>query len=305
MMWGKRVMRKSCWMSAAGVALLGALVVTASGTASSATPTQNPRLARPATERTVPAASKWAQEDGRPAPNLGGNGMNRSRILSTSTSNSLNWAGFAATGTIQTVTGSWTQPTVVCSGSKAQQSAFWIGIDGFAATDPTVQQIGTDADCTKASKGIPSTPVYYAWYQMYPQALVGLSPTTYPVVPGNVLSASVIRVGGSYVLSMSDLGHWTFAVTVAASTPPLNSSAEWIAEAPLSCSAGKCKPVPLANFGSIAFTGATVNGLTVNGAGLVDTRITMTKNKKGSAVKASTSALDLTGHAFGVTWLSN
>ena len=50
---------------------------------------------------------------------------------------------------------------------------------------------------------------------------------------------------------------------------------------------------------------ATVNGLAVDGTGLTDHLITMTKNKKGTIVKASTSALDVTGHAFGVTWVSN
>jgi len=39
---------------------------------------------------------------------------------------------------------------------------------------------------------------------------------------------------------------------------------------------------PLADFGSVAFSGATANGLPVNPAGLVDTQITMTKNKKGT-----------------------
>ena len=223
------------------------------------------------------------------------------------TSNSLDWAGFAATGpTVTSVSGSWVQPTVTCPVKKLQQSAFWVGIDGFDSTDPTVQQIGTDADCIKKVKKVPGGPVHYAWYEMYPAGLMVLDPATYPVHPGDALTGSVTLVGSSYVLALTDAGHWTFTTTQPAGTPtPLNASAEWITEAPISCTTSSCKPLPLADFGSVAFTGATVNGLPVNGTGLTSHQITMTKNKKGTIVKASTSALDVTGHAFSVDWLSN
>ena len=51
-----------------------------------------------------------------------------------------------------------------------------MGIDGFAATDPTVQQIGTDSDCLKGTKKMPGGPSYYAWYEMYPGSIVILPP---------------------------------------------------------------------------------------------------------------------------------
>ena len=53
------------------------------------------------------------------------------------------------------------------------------------------------------------------------------------------------------------------------------------------------------------YSAGVMNFLAVDGTGLTDHLITMTKNKKGTIVKASTSALDVTGHAFGVTWVSN
>ena len=68
--------------------------------------------------------------------------------------------------------GSWTQPAATCTGTKASQSAFWVGIDGYASSDPTVQQIGTDADCTKGTTKVPSVAVYYAWYELFPDSLV-------------------------------------------------------------------------------------------------------------------------------------
>jgi hypothetical protein len=245
-----------------------------------------------------------ADGSGLPAPFVGTSSAPRGgQVISTS----LDWAGFAATGpTVTSVTGSWLQPSVACPASKLEQSAFWVGIDGFSSSDPTVQQVGTDADCAKKAKKVPGGPVYYAWFEMYPASLVVLNPSTYPVNPGDALTASVTAVGANYTLALIDAGHWTFTTTQVAGAPlPLNSSAEWIAEAPTSCAGSSCKAVPLADFGSVAFSGATVNGLPVNGAGLTSSQITMTKNKKGTQVKASTSALDVTGHAFGVTWVSN
>ena len=219
---------------------------------------------------------------------------------------SLDWAGYSATGTpINTVSGSWTQPAANCSSGKATQSAFWVGIDGFAPTDTTVQQVGTDADCSKGSKKVPSKASYYAWFEMYPGPLVVLNTASFPVAPTDVLTASVTQVGAAYQLAIIDVGHWTFSTTQAVSTTPLNASGEWIVEAPTTCKGTKCKPVLLTDFGSVAFTGATADGQPVDGTGFTPHQITMTKNKKGTIVKAATSTLASGGTAFGVTWVSS
>ncbi len=221
-----------------------------------------------------------------------------------SSSNSLDWAGYAVTGpTITSVSGSWTQPAAICPGTKAQQSAFWVGIDGFTSDSTTVEQIGTDADCTKGTHRNPGGPVYYAWFEMYPLPLVVLDPATYPVTPGNVLSASVTASGSNYVLAITNVGHWSFSTTQVAPGGTLNTSAELVTEAPLLCKDGKCKPIALADFSSVAFTGATVNGVALTAPGLTANRITMTKNRKGTVVKASPSVLDPTGRAFVISWL--
>ncbi len=278
------------WLLAGCAAAMSVVAMgTASGTASAATALASPLI----------------QGGGQPSPDLAASGTTASG-RTRSIANSLDWAGYAVTGPIVTsVSGSWNQPAVTCSGPKVQQSAFWVGIDGFAATDPTVQQVGTDSDCTKGMKKQPGGAVYYAWFEMYPASLVVLPPATYPVSPGDALSASVTGTGASYVLSISDSGRWAFSTTMVATTLPLAASAEWIAEAPTSCSKGRCKALPLADFGSAAFEGATVNGRPVDAAGQTVDQITMTKNKKGTVVKAATSALDPTGHAFTVTWLTN
>ena len=218
--------------------------------------------------------------------------------------NSLDWAGYAVTGTTLTsAAGSWTQPAALCSGKKPSQSAFWVGIDGYSSADPTVQQVGTDADCTKGTKKVPSAPSYYAWYELYPDSIVVIDPTTHPVSPGDSLSASVSGSGSTFTLSLTDAGRWSFSTVQVTPVAPLDASAEWIAEAPTTCNGAKCKAVSLADFGTATFTGASANGLPVNSGSFTDHQITMTKNKKGTIVKASVSAL-AGGNAFTVTWLS-
>ena len=65
-----------------------------------------------------------------------------------SNSTSTNWSGYAvAGGTYTTVTASWVQPAVTCSGTA--YSSFWVGIDGD--TSNTVEQTGTEADCSSGS----------------------------------------------------------------------------------------------------------------------------------------------------------
>ena len=71
---------------------------------------------------------------------------------------SSNWAGYAATGaagSFTSVSASWTQPTASCA-SGSQYAAFWVGLDGY--TSKTVEQIGTEADCTGARRPRSTTP---------------------------------------------------------------------------------------------------------------------------------------------------
>jgi len=217
------------------------------------------------------------------------------------TQTSLDWAGYVVTGTTFTnVSGSWTQPSAVCPGNKVQQAAFWVGTDGYAESVPTVQQVGTDSDCVKG-KG-QAAPSYYAWYQMYPASVVVLSPIFYPVVPGDAITASVSLSGSDYVLHIADGSKWTFTTTQAPSTKPLNSSAEWIAEAPSSCSASSCKVLPLTDFGSLGFSHASANGQAISAPAFTDVQINMTR-KSPKKLKAQTSALTGGGSGFTVSWI--
>src|SRR5271165_3522741 len=104
-------------------------------------------LATPTPHRHRPALIRHTHEDG--------------------TAVSTNWSGYAVTGangSVTSVTGSWVVPPATCTeagGSKAYAS-FWVGIDGWNSS--SVEQTGTDSDCSSGK------PLYYAWYEFYPQA---------------------------------------------------------------------------------------------------------------------------------------
>ena len=163
-----------------------------------------------------------------------------------------NWSGYAATGTGFTgVTGSWTVPTITCSGAGITYSAQWIGIDGYAGN--TVEQDGTEADC------VAGTAYYGAWYEMYGDNAVNngyevpLSPSRYPVYPGDSMTATITVSGTNWTLNISDATRsWSASIPITWSGPE-RSSAEWIMERPGIGSGGQL--ASLANFGSTSFTG--------------------------------------------------
>ena len=81
-------------------------------------------------------------------------------------------------GTFTSVSSNWTEPVGHCGGAGGRYAAFWTGLDGY--TSPTVEQIGTEVDCSGYF------PRYYAWYEIYPGAAVNF---TNPVSPGDQFSA--------------------------------------------------------------------------------------------------------------------
>ncbi|HEX5562672.1 MAG TPA: G1 family glutamic endopeptidase [Nocardioidaceae bacterium] len=200
-------------------------------------------------------------------------------------STSTNWAGYAAAGrTFTSVSAAWTQPTATCTRQQTYAS-FWVGLDGY--TSSSVEQTGTDADCS--ASGVPS---YYAWYEMYPKFPVNLSPAAYPVAPGDHLSASVtFATRNSFTLRITDSTRgWSF--TTHQKQRASRSSAEVIAEAPSSTGG----VLPLTDFGTAGFTGASANGQSL--ATFKPDRIDMVS---GGTTKATTGALSSAG-AFAVTW---
>lgn len=203
-------------------------------------------------------------------------------------STSSNWSGYANTsGTFSNVQGAWKQPSATCSAGQTAYSSFWVGIDGD--TTNTVEQTGTDADCSSG------TPTYYAWYEMYPKFPVNLSTSTYPVAPGDSLSAKVSTDGqGHFTLTIKNATRGWTVTTNQTSKKARLGSAEWIAEAP----SGSGGVLPLAKFGTVNFTNCTANGLSISSNPNPDA-ITMSSN---GTVKAQPSSLGSGGTSFSVTW---
>lgn len=215
---------------------------------------------------------------------------------------STNWSGYAvADETFTSVQGGWVEPSATCTSTNSA-AAFWVGIDGYDSD--SVEQLGTDADCSGGS------PSYYAWYEMYPAASVTLSKSSYPVTPGDHLAARVVANGSQYTLAMRDTAasggvRWTFQTTQS-STVATDASAEWVAEAPSECLIIVCRVLPLTDFGSVTFVGAQATG---NGAfGPISSfsdNNSITMETSGGTVKASPSGLNSTGMSFTSTWHSS
>jgi hypothetical protein len=198
-------------------------------------------------------------------------------------SSSTNWAGWDNTGSTYTsVSASWVQPSVTCTKHETSYASFWVGLDGDGSN--SVEQTGSEGDCRSGR------PVYYSWYEFYPAYPVNYSD---PVQPGDHFSASVTSTGsGNYTLVLSDSTQgWSHTKTGTASSAQ-NASAEVIAEAP---SSGRV--LPLANFGTMNFTNATVNGAAL---GTVPTpqKITMVGRNYTKAAVSNLSG----NNAFSVTW---
>jgi len=157
-----------------------------------------------------------------------------------------NWSGYAAAGAHNLVQATWVQPAVSCA-SGSQYSSVWVGLDGFNSS--TVEEIGTEADCSNG------TPVYYAWYQFYPDQRHTFS---HSVHPGDELTAisHYNAVLNSYDMGILDYtGSWSEHPSGVVSGPP-PSSAEVIVGLP-PCDSGCIQP--LADFGTVSIQEALVN----------------------------------------------
>ena len=160
-----------------------------------------------------------------------------------------NWAGYAATGGgLTSVTASWTQPAVQADSSSESDAAFWVGLDGDGSN--SVEQIGTEGYSQGGSVG------YDAWYEMYPADMRIIGNVT--VSPGDVITASVTSDGsGDFSLTLTDTTTGESFTTDQYSASAQGYSAEVIAEASSESSSGNL--IPLADFGTVDFTGCAFN----------------------------------------------
>jgi hypothetical protein len=210
-----------------------------------------------------------------------------------------NWSGYAVTGlegSVSSVTGSWIVPSVNCEGTNPTVGAasFWIGIDGY--TTATVEQTGTDSDCASG------TPLYYAWYEFFPDP--GITITTIEVKPGDVISASVTYDGTEFTATITDQRTQQTFTKSKAVPAAKRSSAEWIGESP----AG-----PLPNYGAVllgqdetGFSGTCDATLDAKSSpiggfpGRIVHAITMVSSK--GVTEAVPSPLSSDGSSFFISW---
>jgi hypothetical protein len=225
------------------------------------------RLSRPLARGALLAiglASFAATLAGTSSANTGAATLRHGRVESTTVvhdaATSSNWAGYAVTPTaggpvasFSNVFGTWVQPEVSCSSGSNSYSAFWVGLGGLTQGSTSLEQIGTDANCTAAG-----TPVYSAWYEILPAAPVTLN---LAVEPGDTVSAAVTISGKTVSMRLRNLTRHTVVNKKTKMAAPDLTSAEWIAEAPSACNrSGRCTTLPLANFGTVDFLQAAATG---------------------------------------------
>jgi hypothetical protein len=173
---------------------------------------------------------------------------------------STNWGGYVAASklsspkksSVSAAYGTWIVPTLEATLDDSY-CAIWVGIDGYSS--PTVEQIGTSHDFVDGQQDD------YAWFEMYPGGAYIID--GFPLVPGDVISASVVYTSNStFVLKLYNDTQQVF-VTIPTqytkSSTARRQSAEWIVEAPYYNGI-----LPLSDFVTAYLWGcsATINGKT-------------------------------------------
>jgi hypothetical protein len=211
---------------------------------------------------------------------------------------STNWSGYAINGSGAThVIGTWTQPTAVCSSGENSWSSPWVGIDGNNSN--TVEQIGTDTDCSSGA------PLYYAWYEMYPKPLNVIN---IPVNPGDSFTGEVTYSGGVFSLKLTNNTAGRSFTINQSSKKARRTSVEWVMEGPSSglLTHFRLNGVDTIPFtaGSQAISGKTGNISTFTGGGSTNAQSITMVDSKGTTTRAQPTGIS-GGTGFNVNWLHN
>ncbi len=192
---------------------------------------------------------------------------------------SLNWAGYYVSGSgYSYANATWIVPKV--SNETSGYSSAWVGIGGINGSGNLIQA-GTEQEClsdtttdgeakihgpvlaekplsggNKSGSGSFSgcTPVYYAWWEMYP-VNTEQKIDTITISPGDTISAFVQQMSpGVWIINITDITTGQSFQTTENFYPD-QTTAEAILERPLLC-LSECQLTALANFGSIRFSEA-------------------------------------------------
>ncbi|KAI1383966.1 peptidase A4 family-domain-containing protein [Hypoxylon trugodes] len=179
---------------------------------------------------------------------------------------SSNWAGAVLIGTgYKTVTGSIVVPTpkVPSGGSSSTEysASAWVGIDGDTCETAILQ---TGVDFTIQGSSV-SFDAWYEWYPDYAYDFSGIDISAGDTVTFTVTASST--AAGTAVIENETTGQKVTHSFSGESDKLCQTNAEWIVE---DYSSGGSL-VSFADFGTVQFTGASVNGGTgVSGATIID-----------------------------------
>jgi hypothetical protein len=230
---------------------------------------------------------------------------------SVETATSSNWAGYAASGArFRKVSANWTVPTASCTSGRNAYSAVWVGLGGFDTQSQGLEQTGIDANCSSSGRAS-----YRVWYEILPDAAHSVH--SLKVSPGDGVSASVTVSGHDVTFRVRNLTTGSSYTTTKTVSKPDVSSADWIVEAPSSCtSSNDCQTLPLSNFGKVNFTHASATTAKGKTGTISSSRWTVTKITLGQSSRrqarfgsvsgtATPSSLSSGGSAFEVDYADN
>jgi len=133
------------------------------------------------------------------------------------------------------VSGTWNVPAVIFGETGVvDQSAFWIGIDGYNLND--LVQAGTEQNIFDFNffGNIWTFTNYYAWTEFLPQQGVEQVISNLPVSPGDEMLVTVVFSGSTayFIVQNLTINEYVLVTTASGSTMVSGTTVEWIMERP-------------------------------------------------------------------------
>lgn len=112
---------------------------------------------------------------------------------------SANWSGYIwpSTSLVTGVAGNWTVPTLDCTTTPNAGMSSWVGTGGAGGSSGDLLQTGIDSDCVN---GVQQD---IGWWQEQPEQ-VGGNFSSFPVSPGDVITAAVSDASGTWQTVLDD-----------------------------------------------------------------------------------------------------
>jgi hypothetical protein len=203
----------------------------------------------------------------------------------------LNWSGYEVHGkNVSAVHAAWTIPTITAPPTTGY-AATWVGIGGSGTED--LIQAGTEQDIEDGET------IYYAWVEALPDYALNVPTRRLPAHPGDLFSVTITNTSGNDWTAVLENRTTGQRVILTATYTSCECSAEWIEEVP---EVEGVEDPPLANFGTVSFTEATVtvDGTVRNAADIGPRALALKHHGK---VVAQPQALGSDGASFAVAYM--